>query len=252
MFRSTFLALSRNIRNYSGQLLANACMLCQQSNPDIVCSGCRHRYLRDQAERRCYRCALSLPGLSEVDLCANCIKSAPAFEHTICAFDYIAPQDQLLLDLKFAAKLALANEFATLLAQAIEMQENPILPELVTAMPLGPERLAQRGYNQAAEIARRLATKLGLAYQAELLWRTKETQAQASLDFRARQKNVKAAFSPKLDNLHKIKGRHIAVVDDVMTTGASLNEIATMLKLHGATRVTAYVVARTPLSTATF
>ncbi len=238
-------------RRLTASLLPNSCLLCHHTAGDIVCQHCYQRYLHDRASQRCRRCALRLPGPTEVGLCAACIQAAPAFDQAICAFDYCAPQDQLLQDFKFAGKLALATSFAAYLAQAIQARPTAILPELICAMPLAPERLAQRGYNQAAEIARRLAQSLQIRYQSELVLRSRNTQAQASLNYRARQKNIKAAFTPNLNYLQAIQGRHIAIVDDVMTTGASLNEIATMLKLHGASYVTAYVVARTPLSTHT-
>lgn len=232
-------------------LLPNTCLLCYHSNSEIICLTCRQRYLQVSPELRCQRCALTLGSLSTHSLCVNCIKETPAFDQTICAFDYAAPQDQLLLAFKFAQQLALGKAFADLLHRAILAHKPTILPELLSAVPLGPQRLAERGYNQAAEIARHLAPKLARRYIPDLVLREKDTLPQSRLNYQDRKKNVKAAFSLNLAYLTQISGKHIGLVDDVMTTGASLNEIATMLKLFGASQITVYVLARTPLSTHT-
>lgn len=243
---SVFRSLTKLIMD---QLLPNSCLLCFRQNTELICQHCCQRYLQTQPVLRCQRCALPLTGASAHLLCMACIKTAPAFDQTICAFDYVAPQDQLLLAFKFAQQLALAPALAKLLSDAIHAQTPPILPELLGVVPLAPARLAERGYNQAAEIARYLAPSLALPYYPELVIREKETLPQSSLNFHDRKKNVKAAFSPNLVYLELIRGRHIGLVDDVMTTGASLNEIATMLKLHGASQISVFVLARTPLLT---
>ncbi len=243
---SVFRSLTKLIMD---QLLPNSCLLCFRQNTELICQACCQRYLQPRPGLRCQRCALPLTGPSANLLCMGCLKTAPAFDQTICAFDYVAPQDQLLLAFKFAQQLALAPALAKLLSDAIHAQTPPILPELLGVVPLAPARLAERGYNQAAEIARYLAPSLALPYYPELVIREKETLPQSSLNFHDRKKNVKAAFSPNLVYLELIRGRHIGLIDDVMTTGASLNEIATMLKLHGASQISVFVLARTPLLT---
>lgn len=160
--------------------------------------------------------------------------------------DYAAPQDQLVLGLKFGHQLALAPLFSGLLRDAILRQATSELPDLLCVVPLGRQRLAERGFNQAMEIARPLSRHLGIALQPTLLQRSRETVRQSSLHPAERLHNVRNAFTLKPDTAQRVKGLHIGVVDDVMTTGTTLHEIATMLKRFGAAQVSNYVFARTP------
>ncbi|WP_371875714.1 ComF family protein [Duganella dendranthematis] len=118
------------------------------------------------------------------------------------------------------------------------------LPALLCSVPLGPRRLAGRGYNQALEIARPLARGLGIALAPQLLHRVRETAAQSSVAPERRQQNIAGAFA--VPDAALVAGRHIGVVDDVMTSGRTLNEVAATLKRHGAARVSNFVFARTP------
>ena len=195
---------------------------------------------------RCAICALRLrhPNLK---WCATCLRSPPAYDATIVACDYLAPADVLIKDLKFRARLPLAEAFAQRVAQAMETQL-PDFPELMVPVPLSEARLAARGFNQAAEIARSLAHRTGIPLQLHLCARIRDTKAQAGLPVSQRRVNMRGAFTARLDanTLTQLRGRHVLVVDDVMTTGHTLNEIAACLKRQGAARVTNAVFARTP------
>ena len=120
------------------------------------------------------------------------------------------------------------------------------LPTLLTAVPLGPQRLAQRGFNQALEIARPLSAMLGIELAPQLALRLRETRPQTLLPPAQRQQNIRHAFMVDGSALARIAGRHVGVVDDVITTGGTLGELAATLKRYGAARVTNFVFARTP------
>ncbi len=184
---------------------------------------------------------------SSASKCGNCLKQAPAFDATIVAADYAPPVDQLVLALKFGSRLALAPLFARMLRDALlqEHAQSVALPTQLIAVPLGAQRLAERGFNQALEIARPLSRALGIPLDAHLVARQRETTAQSLLHPNERHKNIRHAFTVAHDAIDRVRGRHIGVVDDVITTGETLNEMAATLKRFGAVRVTNFVFART-------
>lgn len=157
-----------------------------------------------------------------------------------------------MLALKFGGALPLADWLAAALAErwqamrdtARALPDPPALPDLLAPVPLSPRRLAARGFNQSWEIARPLARRLGVRARPALLARLRDTPAQASLDLPARQANLRDAFG--LAPGGEVAGLHIGLVDDVMTSGATLGEAARVLKAHGAARVTLFVPLRTP------
>jgi ComF family protein len=179
-------------------------------------------------------------------LCAVCLAAAPEFDATVAAADYGSPLDQLVLQLKFGSRLALAPWFAQMLRDAVLARPGLALPDLLCPVPLGPRRLVERGFNQALEIARPLAASLGIELGARLALRANDTAAQSGVAPAQRRQNVRNAFTVGGDWLARIDGRHVGVVDDVMTSGQTLNELAATLKRSGAARVTNFVFARTP------
>ena len=236
-----------------GTALPGVCALCARTGAHVLCSGCRLQYF-GQTHPRCRCCGLPLSGTEpQPALCGQCLRQPPAFDATVVAADYAAPIDQLVLELKFGARLALAPLFADLLGQAVlavlaaqpDGALSATLPDYLIPVPLGALRLQQRGFNQALEIARPLATALGLAIAPRLLVRTRETAAQARLPPRERRLNLRGAFTLTPASLKQVRGCHVGVVDDVMTTGQTLHEIAATLKRFGAARVTNLVFART-------
>lgn len=264
-------------------LLPASCALCGGASPDALCPGCRAQYLDGPAPPRCEQCANPLPtpqrevddeddgaaganglaggngmagdgdmagGNSKTDrtgataLCGHCLRDGPAFDRTVVAADYAAPLDQLVLQLKFGGRLALAPLLAQLLRDAVLRQPGFVLPALLCPVPLGPQRLAERGFNQALEIARPLARALGVALHPRLAARVHETRAQSSVAPHQRGGNIAHAFA--LAEPALVAGRHVGIVDDVMTSGQTLNELAATFKRHGAARVSNLVFARTP------
>ncbi len=197
---------------------------------------------------RCPVCACAISDTTKGVPCGVCQQTPPAFDASIVACDYAAPADHLIQALKFQARLALAPLFADLLARAVQDQRGMVgqtEADLLTAVPLSAARLAARGFNQASEIARSLSNRLHLPLATQLCIRVRETSAQAGLPLKQRHVNMRGAFivSPAAPDL---SGKHVMVVDDVMTSGRTLHELAACLKRYGASRVTNLVVARTP------
>lgn len=232
-------------------LLPCNCVLCSASGASLLCPGCRSQFFSARPPR-CPVCANPLPpdGGSTAPACrppcGRCQAERPAFDATIAATDYALPVDRLVLQLKFAGQLALARLFAALLADAVQDSEAN-RPALLCPVPLGLQRLSERGYNQSLEIARPLGRQLGIAVHAGLAVRVRDTRAQSSTPHGARHANIAHAFA--IPDRALVEGRHIGLVDDVMSSGQTLQELAATLKRHGAARVTNYVFARTPPTT---
>lgn len=211
--------------------LPQDCLLCGAASDDApLCGPCRDEL--PALPRACPLCAMpSAFG----DICGACLRHPPQFDMTVAAWRYAYPVDRLVQALKFHGRLALAPFFADVLASLVERAD------VVIPMPLHPSRLAERGFNQAAEIARDLTGRLGTKLAFQGVSRIRRTLPQADLPLAERSRNVRGAFACALD----LAGARVAVVDDVMTTGATLGELARVLKHAGAARVENWVVART-------
>ena len=236
------------LRQWLGATVLPAqCALCGIGCPHVLCPPCRAQYLgqgRGQLRHRCRQCANPLDDVAL--LCGRCLRQRPAYDATITAFDYAAPVDQLLLQLKFGARLALAPLLAELLHVAIQQQPEWEAPQLLCPVPLGPARLAERGFNQALEIARPLARLLDVALQPRLALRVRETRAQSGVAPQERQANLAHAFAIAPEYAPLLQGCHVGIVDDVMSSGHTVNALAAACKSEGAARVSILVVARTP------
>jgi ComF family protein len=207
-------------------------VLCGQYADETLCDGCRVQFFINQ-QRRCRSCAMPLPH-HDVDRprCGECIRLPPAFDTCIVAGNYVAPVDQLVLSLKFGGQLALAPLMARLLADALLRVKGEIdtaLPSLLMPVPLSQKRLQMRGFNQTLEIARPLARLTGIPLVPQLMRRNRETMPQSLLSPDQRRSNIEGAFdlSPNYEN--SLRGEHLGVIDDVITTGQTLNEIALTL-----------------------
>lgn len=248
--------LQRAARGMLGALLPAACAVCGMASDGLLCEGCRQQFITDAGDgllrhgQRCPCCANPLPDGAAVlhgdTLCGRCLAGRPAYDATVVATDYAAPFDRLVLQLKFGGRLALAGLFARLMRDAVLQQPGFVLPELLCPVPLGRRRLAERGFNQALEIARPLATALGVGLYPALAARVRDTPAQSLLAPAERQHNMRAAFAVAPGAMLLVRGCHIGIVDDVMTSGQTLDALAATFKRHGATRVSNLVFARTP------
>ena len=178
-------------------------------------------------------------------LCGECLRDPPPFGHAVCAVDYAFPWNRLIAGFKFHGRTELAPLLAAQLAQAVAA-DGGAAPDLVLPMPLHTGRLAKRGYNQAWELARRIAPVRAAAADADLLQRPVPGSAQAGLARAERMAHLRGAFMVDPRRRALLQGRHIALVDDVLTTGATAREAATTLLRAGAAAVEVWVLARTP------
>lgn len=216
------------------RVLPQDCRLCGLPSGDaLLCAGCRDE-LPHLPVAHCPVCALPVP---TADVCGRCLRHPPAFDATLAVWAYAEPVDMLIHALKFHAQLPLAGWFARAL-HALDLPP----ADLLLAMPLHPRRLAARGFNQSVEIARALARLAEMRFDACGLVRHHDTPPQRDLAWSQRRRNVRGAFAVRVP----VAGLHVAVVDDVLTTGASLHEVAHVLKVAGARTVTNLVLARTP------
>ncbi|MCO5125584.1 MAG: ComF family protein [Rhizobacter sp.] len=221
--------------------LPTQCALCRGWARERLCGPCIARFVTPTP--RCRRCAIAVP--DGVSLCGECLRHPPPFEHAIAAVDYAAPWNDLVRRFKFDAALDLADALAQRLHDAIGRGAAP-RPDLVLPVPLADERMRERGFNQAWELARRIAPPLACESDARLLLRTKHTAHQLSLPPAERAANVRGAFAIEPRSRHVLRDRRVALVDDVMTTGATLAEVARTLLQGGAASVQVWVLARTP------
>lgn len=178
--------------------------------------------------------------------CGQCLRAPPAWSRAVAAVDYAFPWDRLIVDFKFHGRLELARPLAERLRQAVQDAGAEREVDLLLPVPLAPARLAERGFNQAWELARRLGAALRLPAQADALQRPLAGAHQADLPRAERALNLRGAFlvEPRWRSL--LRGRRIALVDDVLTTGATAREAATALLRAGTGAVQVWTVARTP------
>ena len=194
-----------------------------------VCGDCADELPRHDLPA-CPCCALPAP---EGQICGCCLRDPPAFDSTCALYSYVFPADVLVRSFKYSHRLSLARFFVDAVS---------ILPkaDVVVPMPLHPRRLSERGFNQALEIARPLARAVGLPLEQGRVVRERHTPPQAKLDREARLANPRGAFACR----RRFDGLRVMVVDDVMTTGASLDALAHCLKMAGAVSVHNFVLAR--------
>jgi len=209
-------------------LFGGSCFVCRGAARSLLCAQCEAELPRLERPL-CPRCALESPGGA---ICGRCLTQSPAYDATHAALAYDFPADALVQALKFRSELALAPLLAGLLADKVRGDR----VDHVVPVPLSAPRLRHRGYNQAVEIARHLGkVDIGLCE------RTRDAPPQMELPYAERQRNVRGAFRCT----RALIGARVAVVDDVMTTGATLDEMARTLKAAGAVHVVNWVVART-------
>lgn len=225
---------------------ASACLVCERWQAQPLCPACRQRF--GAPRPRCRVCAIELPGAA-AEICGACIRHPPPLQASVTAWSYAYPWDGLISRFKFHGAVDLAAPLADALAESVQAAWRAgwlERPELLLPVPLSPQRLRERGYNQAWELARRLARRLDLPADPQLLQRLRDPPPQARLGRAQRLHNLAAAFVVAPAARPVLAGRCIALVDDVMTTGATLSEAALTLQRAGAAQVQAWVLARTP------
>lgn len=231
-----------------GWLLPPRCLICGEAGHGghDLCAPCLHTLPWNRSA--CARCALPLPAVPGTDpaapqLCGHCLRRPPPFARAHASFIYAAPLDRLLPRLKFHADLAAGQQVARLMLTVLATVERP---QALIPVPLHPARLRTRGYDQALELARPLARGLGLPLLADTLHRARATAPQSDLGAAARRRNLRGAFALVPGAATRILPAHVALIDDVMTTGTTLAEAARTLHRAGVARVDVWVAARVP------
>lgn len=218
------------------KLIAPTCLLCAgPSVGALLCAPCDDDLprLSNTGPNHCDTCALPI---TEGTRCGACLANPPAFDHVCAPYTYAFPADALVQALKYRGLLAVAPLFGQAIVDSLDETPDVLIP-----MPLAAARLRERGFNQAQEIARDVAKITGISLLPRACRKVLDTHPQAALPWKARANNVRKAFVCDAD----FTGKHVAVIDDVMTTGATLNELARNLKQAGAVRVTGLIIART-------
>jgi ComF family protein len=177
--------------------------------------------------------------LAAGEVCGGCLQAPPAYDEAVAVFDYIEPAGAMIQRLKFGGNLAYARTLGKIMANEL-IRRGVRRPRLLIPVPLHPARLIARGFNQAVELARPLVDRLGLAMERSCCVRTRATAEQTRLDAAARRRNVRNAFRV----IRAMEGMDVAVIDDVMTTGSTLEAVAQALKRAGARRVAVWACAR--------
>jgi ComF family protein len=186
----------------------------------------------------CPRCAAPLPPDADTPLCGDCIKQPPSWDEAKSPLAYGFPVDKLVQRFKFEGDLAVGRLLGSLLAEYLAAGEER--PDCIVPVPLHDSRLKERGFNQAVELARPVSKRLRLEVRLDLCMRSRATQVQSKLDHDERRKNLKDAFTVK----QPVQGLHLALLDDVVTTGATAESLSRALREAGARRVTLWSACR--------
>ena len=225
----------------SGLHMPSRCAICRHWPAEPLCDTCITRFAHPRP--RCQTCALPVP--EGVQRCGECLRHPPPLARCLCAVDYVWPWRHLVARYKFHAQPGWDRPLAWLMRSAAWAEDTLHEADRVLPIPLARERLAERGYNQAWLLARRLAPDKA---DPSLLLRIRHTPAQRTLPRSERLSNLQGAFAVEPLRVHALRGQRLLLVDDVMTSGASLHTAARVLLHAGAAQVSALVLARTGLA----
>jgi len=227
------------------------CLICQQLAQEShdICNSCYQRLPWNK--NSCRQCALPLayaPSVTNEEgcvskvLCGRCQKKTPFFDSTYSLFRYGGDIVQMIQRLKFQQNLVYSRLLGEMLADGISERLNMTgsSPDCLLPVPLHKKRLRQRGFNQSIELARTLSKKLDIPLNIDGVIRVRATASQSGLDAKQRKKNIRGAFKLRKNS----NAKHVAIIDDVVTTTSTVNEIARLLKGNGVERVDVYSIAR--------
>lgn len=231
------------VDNAAGGLLAllapQRCYWCAAlSTGACACAACSSALPWN--EQACRACALPIASGSATSVCADCLKDSPPQDRSWAAFRYDTPIAQAIIELKFHGRLAAAHVVGSLMAARLALRPEP-LPHVLVPVPLHSARLRHRGYNQALELARAISRRLSVELAPRAALRRQATREQTRLDAVERRRNVRGAFAV---SSAVVRDRHVALLDDVITTGATVAELARATRAAGAARVEVWAAAR--------
>jgi ComF family protein len=216
--------------------LPSCCLLCKLTSTDIgLCQACVQ-----SLSWQIYACPRCAAPMLENILCGQCLGTSHHCDQIIAPLRYEGSVRYIIHQFKFQEKLVFARLLSALLKQHIQTRTDFVVPDLLLPVPLHPARIRERGFNQALELAKPLAKAWGIPMYSRLLYKKYPSVAQSLLGFKARKKNMKNVFA-----LHRlVSAQHVGIVDDVVTTASTVNEVAKLLKQHGVARVSVFAVAR--------
>lgn len=226
--------------------MPSSCLVCQSWQADTVCTSCRRLFA--PLVERCKRCGLSLgEGESITGVCSACVDYPPELDQCIVATDFGLPWSDLISRLKFQATPAMARTLSKLMATAVKEAQGDS-PDLIVPIPLSRQRWRERGYNQSWLLAQGVARSMTWSNRlcSQTLARVKHTERLMGMQADERRQHIRGAFQVDQAFSHKVAGQHVVIVDDVMTTGATINEAARVMWAAGAASVTGWFLARTP------
>ena len=234
-----FSSVTHHLKN---TLYPPRCLICDAAGKGDrdLCEPCAQSL--PWIKKACSQCALPLPDDSgENLLCGRCIQKRPYFDTALCVFSFEKAIIGLIHQLKFHDKLSISRLFGNLLAEkAVAMLDKP---DCLLPVPLYKKRLKQRGFNQSVEVSHALKKAWDVPIETRLVRRIRETQSQTGLNMQARRRNMKGAF----EVCAKIDHEHVVIIDDVVTTGSTVNELARLLKRNGVKKVSVCGIARAPI-----
>lgn len=229
--------MHRLVDNCLNKLLPARCRSCGNAlEQGQLCSACTADLPWNDCA--CVRCALPM---AVGGTCPRCLRRPPHFDSAWSAFRLETPVQHFVHALKYHADFAQAHILGELMAVRLSLRPAP-LPQLLIPVPLHVRRLMRRGYNQAHEIARVIGARCHIEVEARAAQRVRATHDQIGQSASARRRNIRGAFAASRD----LAGLHIALIDDVMTTGATLDALAHACRAAGAAHVEAWAAARTP------
>lgn len=231
-----------SLRRLNYALLPGTCLLCRQATGRMrdICVPCEQDL--PWLANHCRQCSIPLP---YSNLCGQCLASPPAFDHCVAALEYRFPANHLITGFKHGKKLEFGNLLAELWLETCRPASN-VAPDIIIPVPLHWRRQFIRGFNQAELLANYFSQKMQIECRS-IIKRHRATAMQQGLSAAARRKNLKNAFSlPAALASQTIEGRHVVLVDDVVTTGSTAHQIALQCKRAGASRVDIWCIARTP------
>ncbi|MCE2573529.1 ComF family protein [Motilimonas eburnea] len=252
MLPQLFAHASQKLTHHGQQFLPFSCLLCQQGlTSGVVCPTCSKDLT--QAYCRCLRCGLPLP--STQGNCGHCLAHPPQYDRLLACGLFCPPLNQVVFQLKYAKQPLFAKILGQRLACEVQQQTDfnqlsaEPLPELLLPVPLHPQKEHQRGFNQAQLIAQHCSRQLDIPTETRAIKRVKNTQSQTQLTRQQRQHNMRRAFKP-VGSLQGIK--HLAIIDDIVTTGATVNSLTKVVKQAGVKRVDVWCICRTPTTPSLF